>query len=235
MPGSSWAGLSACNVWLPAPAAEPSSRGKCRNGAFSSDQAGAMHAEAAVQEQFMCPGNQTGRVWFPFGYCLARLSGGRLSQASSERARLRRNEVQVRFPGARLSADFCTGRHESDGDASNNLPSVACAEPGSRCCSQPITHRVHAPSLVRPHTSKQTRPQLPCSVMLHAPRLGGCDDAGWDMRKPNNPLFTLAISPLFKTTTIFQYKQVSSQAVRHSSSSRGGQRTLVIRRRGGTA
>ena len=125
LPGSSWAGLSACNVWLPAPAAEPSSRGKCRNGTFSSDQAGAMHAEAAVQEQFMCPGNQTGRVWFPSGYRLARLSGGRLSQASSERARLQRNEVQVRFPGARLSADFCTGRHESDGDASNQSP-VSC-------------------------------------------------------------------------------------------------------------
>jgi hypothetical protein len=28
-----------------------------------------------------------------------------------------------------------------------NRPALACAEPGSRCCSQPITRRVHAPSL----------------------------------------------------------------------------------------
>ena len=102
-----------------------------------------------------------GRVWFPSGYRLARLSGGRLSRASSEPAMLWRNEVQARFPGARLSADFCTGRHESDGDASNQSPiscmrrawlavlqptnhsSGACAEPGQAAYKQANTPLAH--------------------------------------------------------------------------------------------
>jgi hypothetical protein len=43
---------------------------------------------------------------------------------------------------------------------STNRCLVAHSEPTYQCCSQPNHHEVHAPSLVRPYTSKQTHPKL---------------------------------------------------------------------------